>query len=394
MALSMLRKTWLGLSLLTLACAYRQGPELHHSSHQKAHSSEGSGEVDRECVSPCPLPKASEGNVSSDAAFWRLPYPSPFAAESLAKRPSRIATSGPRFVDEAGQTVVFRGVSIADPDLVEREGHLNAELFRTIREWGANVVRVPVHPAAFRGLGPEAYFNLLDRTVRMASGSDLYVIIDWHSIGNLRTGMFQHPMYDTTKQETFEFWRAVAFRYAGVPTVAFFELFNEPTTQNGRLGTISWPEWRALNEELIDVIRAHKNEAIPLVAGFNWAYELENVVRDPVQRPGVGYVSHPYPMKTQRPFEASWEASFGHVADRYPLIATEIGFALPGSKGAHEPVIDDGRYPDEIVKYLDSKGASWVAWVFHPEWAPQMIEDWTYRPTTSGEAFRRLLLKR
>ena len=37
-------------------------------------------------------------------------------------------------------------------------------------------------------------------------------------------------MYETSRQETYNFWRSMARHYAGHNTVAFFELFNEPTT--------------------------------------------------------------------------------------------------------------------------------------------------------------------
>ena len=86
---------------------------------------------------------------------------------------------------------------------------------------------------------------------------DRYVIIDWHSIGNLKSELFQAENYETTKKETFEFWRAMAIRYKDNPTVAFFELYNEPTVYNGQLGTCTWAEWKALNEEMITIIRAH-----------------------------------------------------------------------------------------------------------------------------------------
>jgi hypothetical protein len=62
----------------------------------------------------------------------------------------------------------------------------------------------------------------------------MYIDLDWHSIGNLATGVFQDPMYDTSHQETYNFWRTMARHYAGHHTVAFFEFFNEPTTFNNQ----------------------------------------------------------------------------------------------------------------------------------------------------------------
>lgn len=45
--------------------------------------------------------------------------------------------------------------------------------------------------------------------------------------------MYQSDMYETTQKESFEFWRTMAKHHKGNNTVAFFELFNEPTTYNG-----------------------------------------------------------------------------------------------------------------------------------------------------------------
>jgi hypothetical protein len=37
---------------------------------------------------------------------------------------------------------------------------------------------------------------------------------------------------------------------------------------------MTWPEWKKLNEDIIRLIRSYDPEPIPLVAGFDWAYEL------------------------------------------------------------------------------------------------------------------------
>ncbi|MDX1644716.1 MAG: glycoside hydrolase family 5 protein [Thermoanaerobaculia bacterium] len=330
---------------------------------------------------------AEEPPTEADGGWWKIPYPQPFDVSNLAEQPSEVRVEGNRFVDARGDTVVFRGVSIADPDKVERDGRWSKALFEAVRSWGANVVRIPVHPAAWRGRGREAYLELLDQAVVWASEVDLYLVVDWHSIGNLESGLFQHPMYDTSKSETLDFWRTVAARYAGISTVALYEIFNEPTGFGGRLGTVSWPAWRAFNEEVIGVVRAHDPSAIPLVAGFDWAYDLTPVRRLPVRAGGVGYVSHPYPQKVEPPWEPKWKRDFGFVAAEHPLVVTEFGF----TPGGGVPVDGDETYGEAIVAYLDRLGASWIAWCFDPDWGPQLIEDWQYTPTLSGAFFRRAL---
>lgn len=334
------------------------------------------------------------GPLHGAASFWDIPYPTRFDATQLKNALPTIRVEGNHFVTETGTKLLFQGVSIADPDKLVREGQWKRELFETIHEWGANVVRVPIHPAAYRGLGRAEYLKLLDQAIVWANASELYVIIDWHSIGNLVTGLFQHPMYETTKAETYEFWRSIAFRYHGISTAAFYELFNEPTLYNGNLGVASWKDWKTINEELIDIIRSHQTTAIPLVAGFDWAYDLTPVERAPLQRSGIAYVSHPYPQKTSPPFEEKWEKAFGFIAKKYPLFATEIGYMPPDAPGAHVPVKDDGTYGKLMTDFLAARGASWVAWCFHPQWAPPLITDWTYAPTAAGDHFRQVMRQR
>jgi aryl-phospho-beta-D-glucosidase BglC (GH1 family) len=338
------------------------------------------------------LPVLGQEHGAGAVPWWYVPYPQAFDTLKLHSNQGWIRVEGNRFVDAQGKTVVFRGVNISDPDKLFKNGHWNKQHFQVIKDWGANVVRVPVHPVAWKERGPEEYFKLLDQAVTWASEVGLYLIVEWHSIGNLEAGLFQHPMHETSKSETYQFWRGIAYRYAAVPTIAFYEIMNEPTLFRGQLGTITWQQWKTINEEIIAITRAHDAKAIPLVAGFDWAYELHNVKEAPIDAPGIGYVSHPYPMKTSEPYEQNWEKDFGYVADTYPVFATEIGFMAPEDPGAHIPVLADERYGTRITEYFQKKGISWTVWCFDPDWPPQLISDWNYTPTRQGTFFRKVML--
>ncbi|HTL68743.1 MAG TPA: glycoside hydrolase family 5 protein [Lacunisphaera sp.] len=296
---------------------------------------------------------------------WHRPEPNPKAALLPL-----IAVKGNRFVDPTGTPVLFRGVSVADPDKLSGQGRWNRELFAAVKDLGANLVRLPVHPVAWRERTPEGYLPLLDQAVDWCTDLGLYVIIDWHSIGNLKSGMFQSPMYDTSIPETLGFWRTIAQHFRGHHTVAFYELFNEPTHYNGMLGTMSWAEWRELNEEMIGVIRYWDKETIPLVAGFDWAYDLDPLHYDPVRAEGIGYVTHPYANKRPQPWEPKWEENFAFAARRYPVIATEWGFDLKDGE-----TIDADHYANRLTRFLEERGISWVAWDFDPEWGPRMLKS-------------------
>lgn len=335
---------------------------------------------------------SAENNNSDSEEWWKVPYPERFNVSSIGKKLSFIRVEGNKFVDDNGDRVIFRGVNISDPDKIAKNGRWSKKHFEVIKQWGANVIRIPIHPVAWRQRGKEEYFKLLDQAVVWASDLDLYLIIDWHSIGNLKTGLFQHEMYRTSKQETLDFWRSVSYRYKDVPTVAFYEIFNEPTIYNGQLGRITWQEWKGICEEIINIIFAQDKNVIPLVAGFNWGYDLKPVKDDPIGIQGIGYVSHPYPQKTSAPFEENWERDFGFAADKYPLFATEIGFMAAEEPGSHIPVISDEKYGQAVVKYFRKKGISWAVWNFDPDWPPQMISDWNYTPTKQGAFFKGVML--
>jgi len=331
-------------------------------------------------------PPATSGVAAQRKAahqWWKDQYPGEPLKSPDAKKLPLISVHGNKFMDASGATILFRGLSISDPDKIAGEGHWNKEHFVKVKATGARLVRIPVHPIAWRERTPKGYLVLLDQAVAWCTDLGLYIDIDWHSIGNLKTGQFQDPMYETSMTETMSFWRTMARHFAGNNTVAFYELFNEPTVYNNQLGPASWDEWKKINEDLIAVIRAFDGEKIPLVAGFDWAYDLTPLRTNPIQAQGIGYVTHPYPFKRSKPWEPKWEEDYGFAAGNYPIVATEIGFWT--GKEANPETAD---YGPSIVKYLESRGISWIAWVYDPEWGPAMIQSWdTYAPTECGKFF-------
>jgi endoglucanase len=318
--------------------------------------------------------------VNELSPWWHQSAPGARRHTTAAKKLPLITVKGNKFVDPQGSFIIFRGLAIADPDKVESEGHWGKDLFVKVKEMGANVVRIPVHPVAWRGRTPAEYIKLLDQAVDWCTDLGMYVDLDWHSIGNLTTGLFQDPIYETSLQETYNFWRTMARHYAGHNTVALYELFNEPTTFNGQLGRVVWAEWKKIQEDLIGIIRANNPQAIVLAAGFDWAYDLTPVREAPVIAENIAYVTHPYAHKRSQPWEPKWEEDFGFAAAKYPVVATEFGGAAAPQPGSTVPA-----YGPSIYRYLESKGISWMVWCFDPEWTPTLISDWQFHLTPAGE---------
>ena len=139
-----------------------------------------------------------------------------------------------------------------------------------------------------------------------------------------------------------------------------------------------------MQEEMIAIIRAYNPQAIPLVAGFDWAYDLTPLRLSPVAAEGIGYSVHPYANKRPQPWEGRWEEDFGFAAAKYPVVATEFGGFGPPRQAA-AGAAPQAPYGPTIIKYLESKGISWIVWCFDPEWGPTLIGDWNYTLNPSGE---------
>lgn len=307
-----------------------------------------------------------------------------------------ISIQGKDFVTPDGKPFVFRGLCLGDCSKVYNQEMWNQKLFGEAADWGANCVRFCIHPKFINEVGWDEYFAIVDAGVELAKANGLYVILDWHSIGNLVLENFyeQYDYYPTTQEETIKFWRMAAERYKDEPTVAVYELFNEPTTGDyGELGNSTWHDWKLLMETLIDNIREIDPAKPCLVAGLDWAYECKPIGADPVERENVAYCAHPYPLKAAQPWPENWEADYGYLADKYPVICTEVGYCLPGEPCAHGPVPTADPYGPQITEYFESKGISFTVWCFDINYSPILITDWDFTLATPGKFFKQYFSK-
>jgi len=100
------------------------------------------------------------------ALFCLLLLVSGLAQAQSAATLSQVSVKNNNFVTADGKTIVFRGLDTSDPDKLARDGHWDKEYFEAMKSWGANIVRFPVHPTAWRKQGKENYIKLLDQGVQ------------------------------------------------------------------------------------------------------------------------------------------------------------------------------------------------------------------------------------
>lgn len=301
-----------------------------------------------------------------------------------------LSVEGNKIVDEGGNTVTLRGVSIADPyRLYHVDNHFSEEIFSELSNWNVNVVRVPIHPGWWQA--EENYAQkYLDSVVRWGKEYGFYIIFDWHAIGNPLTGKAQSPewkeegytVYDSSLKLAENAWIKLSERY-GEDSHVIFELFNEPTA----MGALpKWPEWESKVTDLVDEIRERAQDKLILVSGWKWSHNLTGFSTYPIDRKNIAYVAHWYPSGGG---PQSWEESFGFLSENYPVVVTEWGFSTSAEEKHYYGTRE--TFGNPFLEYMEKENMSWTAWCFHPVWGPKMIKNWDYEMTDEGRLVKQAL---
>ena len=185
----------------------------------------------------------------------------------------------------------------------------------------------------------------------------------------------------------------MAARYASEPTVAFYEIYNEPASLDYLGGTWTFADWKAKADALVTLVRQQSPDTIPLVAGFDHAFDFSAGGDTPFDSKDIALSVHPYAGQARYDTIAAWDSAFGYLADRYPIVFTEVGFdpydlMVPASYRADLP------YGRQVLGYAQGKQISWTAFVFYqdPNWPMPLFSDWeTLTPTVSGAFFKDVL---
>lgn len=316
-----------------------------------------------------------------------VPYPLSFRVETN------------KIINSNGFESALKGLATIDPVRHALYGDAGSgpwseAHFQKMKAWGAQIIRLPIHPAVWKKHGDAQTLAVIDQAVQWAQKYQMYVCLDFHSIGfppneNYKNSIdpYYGPIYVTTKNDIKYFWRLMAQRYKNNDVVAFYEIFNEPVNLNLPNLDTDWPLWKSFAEEVIAEIRAIDPAKVILVGGLDYAYDLSKVATQPVSGSNIAYSVHPYPGSN---WAKSWDNAFGQIKNNYPLFVTEFGFdpAGSGTDYAEDKYTGAGLYRDEIIAYLSSKKIGWSAWCFSATWVPALLTDTAYNPSQSGTFFR------
>jgi endoglucanase len=238
-----------------------------------------------------------------------------------ATTPTFLHTQGQDIVNEKGDKIMLRGVGLGNwllpegymwkfgneadrPRRIEKLvndliGPDNAKHFwsefrknyiaeadiQRIAQLGYNSVRPALNSRLFVTDGdPTAYseegFSLLDNLVKWCKSNGVYVIIDMHAAGGGQTGrniddsandrpeLFIDQKY---QDELVNLWTTIAKRYRDEPTVAGYDLLNEPLPSSTGAAQMYKSQLEPLYQRITQAIRKIDSKHIIIVEGADWA---------------------------------------------------------------------------------------------------------------------------
>lgn len=320
------------------------------------------------------------------------------AATDTTNAPLPLHVEGTRILNDRGVPVRLRGVNAASMEWTsDGEGHVLRTVDVAIRDWHANIIRLPLAQDRWFGKAPEqkdggaAYRALVRRVVDECAGQGCYIILDlhWSDCNEWGTNIAQHSMPDLN---SVSFWKDFAPLFANEPAV-WFDLYNEPHD-------VSWDVW--LNggtvkdrpntrqvgpprtyeavgmQKLLDTVRATGARNVVVAGGLDWAYDLSGILAGrqlaDTNGSGVIYANHCYDNKGDS--VDAWIAKMEKAAATLPVIVSEYG----GDSGPSRRVPSDD-WLRHVMQALEDHQWSWVAWDMHPAAGPSVISDWNYTPS-------------
>jgi endoglucanase len=255
------------------------------------------------------------------AAAVCLAYAAILMFASLAQAVGFLQTRGVDIVDEKGQKVLLRGVGLGNyllpegymwkfgdagdrPRKIEkivseligqedadrfwpefRKNYITEADIRRIAELGFNSVRPALNARRFltEGDNPATVdegFQLLDDLVAWCRKHNVYVIIDMHAAPGGQTGtniddsandrpeLFMDPKYE---QRLISLWVKLAKRYKDEPTVAGYDLLNEPLPERTGAAAKYKQDLEPLYKRITTAIRKVDNRHMIILEGADWS---------------------------------------------------------------------------------------------------------------------------
>lgn len=195
------------------------------------------------------------------------------------KSHGRLSVKGTQLVDSKGNPFVLRGISTHGiawfPEYVSRESFASVKSL-----FGINAVRLAMYSDPGAGYTKEMHKKVKEG-VEYATKEGLYVIIDWHILGDGNPNQY--------KKEAKKFFKEMAKAYKGNKNV-IYEICNEPN------GDVTWErDVKPYAKELVKTIRKIDKKAVIIVGTSTWSQDVDVVADSPLKgQKNIMYALHFY----------------------------------------------------------------------------------------------------
>ncbi|MCI1248464.1 MAG: glycoside hydrolase family 5 protein [Megasphaera sp.] len=250
----------------------------------------------------------------------------------------QLRVDGINLVDHTGMPTTLHGMSTHGMQWFGK--FASAGSFRTLRDKGANVIRIAMYTDEGGYISNPSIKNTVYQAMDAAIANDLYVIVDWHILhdGNPRT-------HET---EAASFFDETAARYSHTPAV-LYEICNEPN------GNVSWNEdIKPYAEHIIPIIRAHAPEAVVLVGTPTWSQDVNVAADSPLAEKNVMYTCHFYAGTHGADLRNKIDAARQKGA---AVFVSEWGTSAADGNGG--PYIENSR---QWLDFMKQRQMRWVNW--------------------------------
>lgn len=248
--------------------------------------------------------------------------------------------AGTQLLDEHGRPARLHGLSTYW--LTPYRQLLNPDAFRTLRDdWNANCMRFPVFTFAYYKDQDIAGNNeLLEKAVGSATALGMYVIIDWHVLGE------QNPLVGVDKAEAF--FDRFSAKYADYGNV-LYEICNEPNREGG-----SWENITEYSHRIIHTIRRNSPKSVILVGTPCWSQWVDVAADYPLLYDNIMYSLHFYGATHKQDLRD--KVIYAHNKG-LPIFVNEFGLCSASGNGA----IDQSEAA-LWKKLLDEYNISYICW--------------------------------
>lgn len=279
-----------------------------------------------------------------------------------------------------GSPILLRGVAVGDPHdrVVNYKRDSAADYLIIKNDWQANIVRLSLHPGVFERDWKRGK-KILETEVAAARNANLFVIIDWHVIGEpdgwyKPTAAANHNYYsfNTDFDLAKNFWQEMALKYQTDRGV-LFELWNEPVNQKDNL---AWSQLRPYFSELVELIRNTGSQNMIILSGVSWDYDLRGIKDNPISEENIAYAWHFYGNNFNK--NLNWEKALDGLDGLYPVMLTEWGSNDERDFGySVKSGLNSYNYLETIKNVIIKKDLSYTAWCWHSICEPNMFnKNW------------------